>query len=194
MYPTRNLNSSDMYLIWPIACELGVNCSLINYPDIFDGKFDRCQSFGSNAVYNNPDCSPPAGAITAMDAGKSSGYQVCTDASDAYCNDQQKQEGGRGCFWCFRGGNVVVILHPNNPFFFATRYDHLKRGSILVKPGDRVVRGQKIAQVGSAGRSSGPHLHFEVWTDWYKPVDPWPTNCSLPGGLWQYIIDKIQSR
>lgn len=42
-------------------------------------------------------------------------------------------------------------------------YEHLKQGSILVRPGDRVTRGQVIAQLGSSGSSStGPHLHFHV--------------------------------
>ncbi len=85
-----------------------------------------------------------------------------------------------------------MILHANstsdmnNPGIFATRYDHLKNGSILVKPGDYVVAGQKIAEVGSAGRTSGPHLHFEVWSDYYKPIDPWSASCGLNESLWQY--------
>jgi hypothetical protein len=42
-------------------------------------------------------------------------------------------------------------------------YEHLKQGSIVVRPGDRVKRGQVIAQLGSSGSSSiGPHLHFHV--------------------------------
>lgn len=42
-------------------------------------------------------------------------------------------------------------------------YEHLKQGSLLVRPGDRVKRGQVIAQLGSSGSSStGPHLHFHV--------------------------------
>jgi len=49
----------------------------------------------------------------------------------------------------FAGGNVIVILYDGVPGVFATRYDHLKQGSVLVKPGDRVVRGQVIAEVGA---------------------------------------------
>jgi len=54
-------------------------------------------------------------------------------------------------------GNVVEVDHGNA---LMTRYAHASK--LHVKPGDIVKRGQKLAEVGSTGRSTGPHLHFEV--------------------------------
>jgi murein DD-endopeptidase MepM/ murein hydrolase activator NlpD len=54
-------------------------------------------------------------------------------------------------------GNMVEVDHGND---LVTRYAHASR--VLVKKGDLVKRGQKVAEVGTTGRSTGPHLHFEV--------------------------------
>ena len=54
-------------------------------------------------------------------------------------------------------GNIVEIDHDNG---LTTRYAHLSRSQ--VKVGDVVMKGQSIAHVGVTGRTTGPHLHFEV--------------------------------
>ena len=65
-------------------------------------------------------------------------------------------------------GNNVLIQHSGG---LQTRYGHL--GSVNVKAGDVVDSESVLGTVGSTGRSTGPHLHFEV-TRMGKPVDPLP--------------------
>jgi murein DD-endopeptidase MepM/ murein hydrolase activator NlpD len=54
-------------------------------------------------------------------------------------------------------GNLVIIYHSNG---ITTRYGHLSR--ITVEPGQRVKRGDQIGHAGSTGRSTGPHVHYEI--------------------------------
>ena len=63
-------------------------------------------------------------------------------------------------------GNMLEVEHGNG---LTTLYAHAAR--VLVKKGDLIRRGQKIAEVGNTGRSTGPHLHFEVLVQGV-PQDP----------------------
>jgi len=63
-------------------------------------------------------------------------------------------------------GHMVEIDHGNT---LVTRYAHASK--VWVKKGDLIKRGQKIADVGTSGRSTGPHLHFEVLVQG-TPQDP----------------------
>lgn len=66
-------------------------------------------------------------------------------------------------------GNTVMIDHGSG---ITTVYGHIRNGGTFVKVGQRVEKDQKIAEVGSTGRSTGPHLHFEVREN-NVPVNPW---------------------
>ncbi|STI75442.1 putative peptidoglycan-binding peptidase [Escherichia coli] len=63
-------------------------------------------------------------------------------------------------------GYYVAIRHGRS---YTTRYMHLRK--ILVKPGQKVKRGDRIALSGNTGRSTGPHLHYEVWIN-QQAVNP----------------------
>lgn len=66
-------------------------------------------------------------------------------------------------------GNYVLIKHDNGMY---TMYAHMKYGSVSVKLGQRVSRGQVIGYMGNTGNSLGAHLHFEVRDKNNKQIDP----------------------
>src|SRR5436309_4082413 len=68
--------------------------------------------------------------------------------------------------WANGYGNVIYISHG---YGYSTRYGHLS--SFVAHPGQRVKRGDVIGYVGSTGRSTGPHLHYEVRLN-NNPVNP----------------------
>ncbi|MBB3114226.1 murein DD-endopeptidase MepM/ murein hydrolase activator NlpD [Paenibacillus phyllosphaerae] len=70
--------------------------------------------------------------------------------------------------WWSGYGNAVIIDHGNGLW---TVYGHIRNGGIKVEKGETVKRGQKIAEVGSTGQSTGNHLHFEVRLNG-TPVEP----------------------
>ncbi|HZF29001.1 MAG TPA: M23 family metallopeptidase [Gammaproteobacteria bacterium] len=61
---------------------------------------------------------------------------------------------------CARLANFVVVLHADGT---TGEYFHLQRGSVQVRVGDRVQRGQRLALSGNTGYSTAPHLHFGVY-------------------------------
>ena len=61
--------------------------------------------------------------------------------------------------WCGGGGNCVVIKHNST---YKTVYAHMSKFAKGIRKGTRVKQGQTIGFVGSTGKSTGPHLHYEV--------------------------------
>ena len=81
------------------------------------------------------------------------------------------------CFW-----NAVYVRHADGSVAW---YGHLKSGSLTSKQvGNSVVTGEFLGVMGSSGNSTGPHLHFEVWTDdnLTKLVDPFGGPCNALNG------------
>lgn len=75
-------------------------------------------------------------------------------------------------------GEYVVMRSVTGPDYF---FAHCVRGSTKVRPGQAVTEGQPLCALGSTGRSTGSHLHFEIWPNGWRtgaknsvPVDPLP--------------------
>ncbi|MDU4094675.1 MAG: murein DD-endopeptidase MepM [Pantoea sp.] len=74
-------------------------------------------------------------------------------------------------------GNYIAIRHGRQ---YMTRYMHMKK--LLVKPGDKVKRGDRIGLSGNTGRSTGPHLHYEIWIN-NQAVNPLTAKLPRTEGL-----------
>lgn len=86
-------------------------------------------------------------------------------------------------------GIIIKIIHGRGR---ATRYAHLNRIATGARPGRRVKAGDIIGYVGNSGRSTGPHLHFEVYRN-NKAVDPLATSVTFSGGgkSADVLVDRI---
>lgn len=78
--------------------------------------------------------------------------------------------------WSNGNGNLVVVEHG---FGYSTFYAH--NSVNIVKVGQKIKRGDIVAQVGTTGSSTGPHLHYEIWKDG-RPVNP---GTFISGNVWQ---------
>ena len=88
-------------------------------------------------------------------------------------NGKVVQLGYSGAF-----GNLIILEHPGN---YRTYYAHLSSFNVDLELGNEVRRGFEIGYVGVTGRSTGPHLHFELRKDGVY-VDPYSPNMQLD--LW----------
>lgn len=67
-------------------------------------------------------------------------------------------------------GNLLRVHHPSGRFY--TAYAHIRNGGFAVNNGDYVHPGQLIAHMGDTGEAQGQHLHFELWIDGARVLDP----------------------
>jgi murein DD-endopeptidase MepM/ murein hydrolase activator NlpD len=91
------------------------------------------------------------------------------DISSSYGHSVVSPADGTVVYAAFMNGygRMIVIHHGHG---IATRYGHLSR--IAVADGQRVKRGDILGYVGMSGRSTGPHLHYEVWLHG-TPINPY---------------------
>lgn len=172
----------------PVACEVGKSCLIQKLADHDSGPGRRDYRCGLLTTDGHDGVDIRLRTMQDM----AQGYAVLAaaggivlrirDGEPDISARQRTDRGGKDA------GNGVVIDHGNG---WETQYSHLKMGSIAVRPGQRVVAGTRLGQIGLSGNSEFPHLHFSVRHSG-KPVDPFtagaiPGPCSEQGGargLW----------
>ena len=80
--------------------------------------------------------------------------------------------------------NMIAVQHDDGNFAY---YLHMKNGSVTAKTvGQRVVAGEVIGLVGSSGKSTGPHLHFEMRNAQNVKIDPFAGQCGASTTMWKH--------
>jgi murein DD-endopeptidase MepM/ murein hydrolase activator NlpD len=111
---------------------------------------------------------PVKGSITKHYGGRHDAFHHGLDVAAPTGTEIRAVDGGQVVWagWKTIYGMTVIIEHGNER---RTLYGHASK--ILVHKGQRVVPGQVISKVGNTGRSTGPHLHFEIY-DQGRTVNP----------------------
>lgn len=144
----------------PIDCEYGKDCFIQNYKDVNPAKDARIDYNCGQLTYeghSGTDFRVPWADYLA-------GVEVLAAADGVVLRTRDKMEdidarGREGSVRGVEAGNAVVVRHDDG---YETVYAHLKLGSVRVKKGDKVKRGQVLGMVGMSGKTEFSHLHFGV--------------------------------
>lgn len=173
----------------PIDCRPGIDCWVANYFDVDASGLARDFRCGPRSYEGHDgvdiairDLGVMARGVAVRAAADGTVRNVRDGMEDSAVRDDADRAriAGRDC------GNGIVIDHPGG---WQTQYCHLRRGSVGVKRGQTVVRGEPIAQVGLSGLTEFPHLHVALRLGLMQ-IDPFsglPTQegCgAVAGSLW----------
>lgn len=180
--------AADLSFVLPVRCEFREECYVQSYVDLDPGPNIRDRGCGIHTYNGHKGTDFRLRSLELMDRGvqvlaAESGKVVRTRDG---MRDVHMRLFGRELSLRRGAGNHVVIDHGGG---WRTLYGHMRKGSIIVKPGDSVKAGQKIGLVGMSGLTEFPHLHFET-AKLGHIIDPFlgpdnPGNCKGPKrALW----------
>ena len=151
-------------LSFPVACNIGQDCFVQKYVDHFEEKDVikdyKCQMHRSSDNHKGTDIR----VIDAIDIEKGVPILSIADGvvikkrdgiDDKFVTNKEEADKVNS----FGYGNVLVIKHNHG---YNSLYAHMKKGSLIPEIGDKVYKGQKIAEMGISGLTEFPHLHFEI--------------------------------
>jgi len=172
--PNIGLTQRHQRLIKDMHQQIGqLNKATDNQKEDFESLLDRLEA-QKNLMAHTPAIRPVNGWVTSGFGYRQSPFtgkkefHKGMDISNQIGTEIMAPADGVVSFMGLQGfyGQLMVIDHGHG---ITTRYAHLDRG--LFKRGDRVVRGKTIALMGNTGRSTGPHLHYEIRLNGV-PVNP----------------------
>ncbi|MDA0238768.1 MAG: M23 family metallopeptidase, partial [Proteobacteria bacterium] len=149
-------------LALPLKCVPGVDCWVFNYVDV-DTRKDRWRDYacgrlsydkhrGVDFAIRDLAVMKQGVPVLASAPGR---VQAIRDGMDdvGFTKENRKEISKLGC------GNAVMLEHDNG---WQTSYCHMRNGSVSVKEGQSVARGEQLGMVGMSGLSEFPHLHLGV--------------------------------
>jgi len=155
----------------PVMCALGRDCWTLNYPDMAEDSRVLDPACGARSYDGHKGTDFAIRDTVAMRRGvnviaSASGTVLrvrdgVADRRLRTANDRSRVA-GREC------GNGLVIDHGSG---WETQYCHLRRRSVVVRPGQTVRRGQQLGKVGLSGRTEFPHVHLSIRHDG-RVLDP----------------------
>jgi murein DD-endopeptidase MepM/ murein hydrolase activator NlpD len=156
-----NAIAQNIELGLPIACELGRTCYIQNYVDTDASASARDYKCGTLTydAHNGTDFRVPSLAAQRV------GVEILAAADGRILRTRDGMPDGvfdksaREAVRDVECGNGALIEHAQH---WETQYCHLANGSLQVKPGDLVKRGQPLGRVGRSGLTEYPHLHFTI--------------------------------
>lgn len=148
-------------LALPIDCRPGVDCWILRYVDHDPGPGVRDYMCGplTGEGHKGTDIAIRDLEVMARGIEVRAAAAGVVDAARDGVPDVSVEQAGRAAVAGKECGNAVRIAHGDG---WTTWYCHLRRGSLLVREGDRVTVGQPLALVGLSGDTSFPHVHFDV--------------------------------
>jgi hypothetical protein len=177
----------------PINCEIGRTCFVQNHVDHDPGPEARDFACGTltyqghtGTDFRVPTLVDMNNGVAVLAAAPGQVKRIRDGVPDI--SVRARPEGQAQGIEC---GNGIVIAHGDG---LETQYCHLQRGSVRVKPGDRIPAGYPIGRVGLSGLTEYPHLHFTVRQNG-RIIDPFaadlePGACGEGLSLWSESIAK----
>lgn len=163
----------------PIDCAMGERCFIQNYVDQESGPGRRDYACGrlsydghTGTDFRLPDLPAMEQGVPVVAAAPGVVRAVRDEVPDIDMREADPE--------AIRNrelGNAVILDHGDG---WQTSYGHMRRGSVAVKPGERVETGEMLGMVGLSGKTMFPHVHFEV-RQGNKPIDPFVGSATVDG-------------